>query len=133
MKILFTLLLALLCAALPVSAVPAAAQKNEAQKIEALIASVETLPGAVFIRNGSEFDGKQAAAHLRKKWNYAGKRIKTAEQFISYCATESSMSGKKYKIRFADGRTVDSANFFHQQLRQIEATPLTRPATATAR
>lgn len=94
---------------------------TESQKIDALIASVEHLPGAVFIRNGSEYDATKAAAHLRMKRDYAGKRIKTAEQFIEKLATESSMTGKPYKIRFADGRTVDSAVYFHEQLRRLEA------------
>jgi hypothetical protein len=30
------------------------------------------------------------------------------------------MSGKPYKIRFADGKTVDSAVFFREQLRKLE-------------
>lgn len=94
---------------------------TESQKIDALIASIEHLPGAVFIRNGSEYDATKAAAHLRMKRDYAGKRIKTAEQFIDKLATASSMTGKPYRIRFADGRTVDSAVFFHDQLKRIEA------------
>lgn len=114
MKSLLILLLALL---LPFAA--SAHAPTEAKKIEALIVSVERLPGAVFIRNGSEYDGKKAAEHLRMKWKYAGRRIKTAEDFIRYCATASSMTGKKYRIRFADGRSVDSEQYFHTQLRLI--------------
>jgi hypothetical protein len=97
------------------------AHLTEAQKIQALIHAVETLQGAVFIRNGSEYDSAKAADHLRRKLDYAGKRITTAEQFIDKLATGSSMSGKPYKIRFADGRTVESAVYFHEQLRKLEA------------
>ncbi len=44
------------------------AQDNiEKKKIEFLISSVENLKGAIFIRNGSEHDGKAAAEHLRLK------------------------------------------------------------------
>ena len=82
--------------------------------------------GAVFIRNGTEHDSAKAAAHLRRKLGAAGKRVRTADQFITYLATGSSITGKPYKIRFADGRTVESAQFFREQLRRIEA----RPATA---
>ena len=99
---------------------------SEAQKIQALIASVEHLQGAVFIRNGSEYDGAKAAEHLRRKLDYAGKRIQTAEQFIDKLATGSSMSGKPYKIRFADGHSVESAAFFREQLRKLEAAPLSK-------
>ena len=105
---------------LPRPAAPAA-HLSEAQKIQALIHSVETLQGAVFIRNGTEYDGAKAASHMRMKLDYAGKRITTAEQFIDKLATGSSMTGKPYKIRFADGRTVESAVYFHEQLRKLEA------------
>jgi hypothetical protein len=114
--------------AAPVAATPAAVPRaallpalTERQKIDALIASVEHLPGAVFIRNGSEYEGTKAAEHLRMKLDYAGKRIKTVDQFIDKLATASSMTGKPYKIRFADGRTVESAVYFREQLRRIEA------------
>ena len=107
-------------AASPAVATRVAAHLTEAQKIQALIASVEHLQGAVFIRNGSEHDAAAAADHLRLKLNYAGSRIKTAEQFIDKLATGSSMTGKPYKIRFADGHTVDSAVYFREQLRKLE-------------
>ncbi len=98
-----------------------AAPLTEQQKIDALIHSVEVLPGAQFIRNGSTYDGKAAADHLRTKRNYAGDRIKTAEDFIDCCASKSSMSGQPYQIRFANGKTVDAAAFFHAELKRLEA------------
>ena len=101
---------------------------SEAAKIQALIGSIEQLKGAVFIRNGSEYDGVKAAAHLRRKLDYAGSKVKTAEQFIDYLATGSSMSGKPYRIRFADGHSVDSAVYFREQLRRLES-----PAMKTAK
>jgi hypothetical protein len=93
-------------------ALPAFAQQDaEQQKIAYLIDSVATLQGATFIRNGSEYDAKRAADHMRLKLRFAGSRVKTAEDFIAYCGTGSSMSGIKYTIRFQDGRVVDSAAF----------------------
>jgi hypothetical protein len=100
---------------------------TEKAKIEALIAAVEALPDAKFIRNGSEHDAAAAADHLRLKWRNAGKRVATAEDFIRYCATESSLTGRRYRIRFADGREVDSAEFFNAALARIE-TASVRPA-----
>ena len=117
-----TLLASLLCLfALLGTACVDAAPISEPQKIEALLASIEHLQGAVFIRNGSEYTAAQAAEHLRYKWNKAGDRVKTAEDFIVLCATKSSMSGLAYRIRFADGTTVDSAVFFEQQLKRLDA------------
>jgi hypothetical protein len=89
-----------------------AREAREQQRIDFLLHSVETAKGITFIRNGTEYDGTAAGKHLRDKLSYAGERVKTAEQFIQYCATESSMTHRKYTVRLADGRTVDSAVYF---------------------
>lgn len=88
-----------------------ARQDVEQRKIAYLIDSVATLQGATFIRNGTGYDAKRAADHMRLKLRFAGSRVKTAQDFITYCATGSSMSGIKYTIRFQDGHVVDSATF----------------------
>ncbi len=97
---------------------------TETAKIHALISTVEKSEGLIFIRNGSTHDPAQAASHLRLKWNNAGKRVRTAEDFIRYCATGSSLSGKPYQIRFADGRVEESAVYFRARLRHIETSPI---------
>ena len=102
---------------------------TEAEKIQALISTVEKSQGLQFIRNGSAHDPAAAAGHLRLKWKNAGKRVHTAEDFIRYCATGSSMSGKPYQIRFASGRVENSADYFHAQLRLLE-TPGSRAQSA---
>jgi len=90
---------------------------SEAARIEYLIASVETLNGAKFIRNGSEHDARAAASHLRLKLRAAGNKVKTAEDFIKYCASGSSMTGEPYLIRLADGTTVRAEVFFRNKLK----------------
>jgi len=95
---------------------PAPTPPTEQQKIDYLIATVATLHGASFIRNGSAYDGAQAAAHMRLKLRFAGSRVKTAEDFIVYCATGSSVSGTRYSIRFADGHSIDAATFLRGRL-----------------
>ncbi|MDW2981700.1 MAG: DUF5329 family protein [Rhodanobacter sp.] len=89
---------------------------TEQQKIDYLIATIATLHGASFIRNGSAYDGAQAAAHMRLKLRFAGSRVKTADDFIVYCATSSSVSGARYSIRFADGHSIDAATFLRGRL-----------------
>ena len=96
----------------------------EQQKIGWLIESVAALHDARFIRNGQAYDATRAADHLRLKLRFAGDRVKTAEDFINYCATRSSMSGRRYSIRFADGRTVDAAMFLRQRLAAYPAAVL---------
>lgn len=95
----------------------------EAQKIEGLIQAVADLQGAVFLRNGSQHAPKEAAEHLRLKWKNAGRKVKTAPEFIQYCASGSSMSGKPYEIRFRDGRTVLARDWLWTELKRMEAAP----------
>lgn len=103
-------------------AMPVFGQQNiEQQKIAYLIDSVATLQGATFIRNGTAYDAAHAADHMRLKLRFSGSRVKTAEDFIVYCGTGSSMSGVKYTIRFRDGHSVDSATFLHRRLAEYEA------------
>ena len=97
----------------------ARAPLSETQKIESLIDSLSSLKGAVFIRNGSEYSADQAVHHLRMKWDHAGSKVKTAEDFIQYCASKSSFSGEKYQIRLANGKTEYSEDYFREVLMRI--------------
>ena len=97
-----------------------AREAREQQRIDFLLKTAETSRRIVFIRNGSEYDGHAAAQHLRQKLNYAGERIKTAEQFIQYCASESSLTHRKYTVRLENGATVDSATYFTGLLRDYD-------------
>jgi Family of unknown function (DUF5329) len=119
----YTTMLRMIVALLFVLAVPfmaRAAESGEAQKIQYLIQSIANLKDAKFVRNGTEYGGDQAADHLRLKLKNAGERIKTAEQFIEYCATKSSQSGQAYTIRYSDGRVVESAVFLRARLSEYK-------------
>jgi hypothetical protein len=105
---------------LSLALVSLARDKREDARITALIQAVESLQGAKFIRNGTEYDGKTAAEHLRLKLSKAGERVKTAEDFITGCASKSSLSGQKYRIRLADGTESDSEIFFRSKLKEID-------------
>src|SRR4051794_25371607 len=72
---------------------------TEDQKIESLIRTVDELKDATFIRNGTEYNCHAAAKHMRDKWEYGRKHIKTASDFIELAASKSSTSGKPYHIR----------------------------------
>ncbi|MGH7131150.1 MAG: DUF5329 family protein [Phycisphaerales bacterium] len=101
-------------------AAPTTAPLSENQKIEKMLTLLAE-SDAVFIRNGVDYDGKAAAAHLRSKWSTAGSRIKTANDFIDGLASKSSTSGKPYQVRKKDGSTVLAGDWFRQLLAQIEA------------
>ena len=106
---------------IPVPVLIETAPLTEAQKIDALIQAVADLQGAVFIRNGTEHAPMAAADHLRLKWKNAGRRVKTAPEFIQYCASGSSLSGKPYEIRLQDGRRVSSRDWLWTELKRMEA------------
>lgn len=109
-------LISLLLASIAVTAFAGGAPSLEERKIEYLIASIETLQNAQFIRNGVAYDARAAADHLRLKRRSAGSRVATAEDFILICASVSSMSGMAYQIRFSDGRTILAEAYLRQQL-----------------
>jgi hypothetical protein len=112
-----TLIIAMVVSALCAGAAYASSPA-ENDKIQYLIASVENLQGAKFIRNGSEYDGKEAAGHLRMKLKKAGGRVRTADDFIKLCASQSYLSGEPYTVRFADGRVIRAEDYFRDRLKE---------------
>jgi len=93
---------------------------TEDQKIEALIRTVDVMKDAVFVRNGTAYDGHAAAQHLRDKWRWKKSEVKTARDFIRLCASVSSQSGQPYVLRWKDGRVEKSADFFGAALDRLE-------------
>ena len=89
----------------------------EDKKIDYLIFSVENLKGAKFIRNGSEYNGREAAMHLRMKLQRAGNHVQTADDFIRVCASQSYTSGKPYTIRLSDGKAIKAEEYFREILK----------------
>jgi len=94
---------------------PGAAAGSERVAIEDLLRAVDE-SGLVWIRNGSEHDAHAAAAHLRAKWQAAGARVRTAEDFIDGIASRSSLSGRPYLVRLPDGSTVPAADWLRARL-----------------
>ncbi len=86
---------------------------SEAQKIEALIQTVAA-SNVTFIRNGTEHSAAEAADHLRSKWKRARGKVKTLDQFIENIASKSSMSGRPYQVRTADGELINAADWYAQ-------------------
>ncbi|HSR65382.1 MAG TPA: DUF5329 family protein [Xanthomonadaceae bacterium] len=102
------------------------------REIDALIARVGQAQGVVFIRNGSTHGAAEAAAHLQRKRIAAGGRFASAEQFIDRVGSRSSLTGRAYRVRMADGREEDSAAWLRQLLRQVRAGRVSTPPPAAA-
>lgn len=118
------LLLAVLCIA------PLHAGSGADAEIDALIARVGQARQVVFIRNGSEHTAAEAAAHLQRKREAAHATFASAEQFIDAVGTRSSLTGRPYRVRTADGREVDSAAWLRGLLREVRIARLRVPPPA---
>ena len=57
-----------------------------------------------FVRNGNQYPGPRARAHLQKKLDYLEdkNKVHSAEDFIELAATKSSMSGRAYEVRCSE-------------------------------
>lgn len=93
---------------------------TEQAKIESLITTIESLSDATFVRNGSEYNAKNAAKFLRGKWDANKKDIKTANDFIDKVATKSSTTGKPYMIRPKGAAEIACADFLKTALKKLE-------------
>ena len=109
--------------ALVLALAPALRAAAPAVEIEALLHYVATLDGATFIRNGSAHTPAEAEAHLRLKWDRQKDQVVTAEDFIRLCATQSSVSGQPYLIRFRDGREEEAAIVLTRRLATLRHPP----------
>ena len=112
------LCLALFLALAALAAAPGSAQApSERQRIEALLDHVEHLPGARFIRNGSEYDAPSAARYLRHKWGEVS--VNTAEEFITRVASTSSSSGQPYRIKLAGEAEQNFGDYLRSVLSKL--------------
>lgn len=95
------------------------APPDEAKRIEALIAHVEGLKQAKFVRNGVEYDAQIAGRFMRYIWNDNREKVKTADDFIRVVATASG-AGIPYLVRFPDGRESKSRDYLVELLKKWE-------------
>lgn len=114
-------------ASIAVQAAPSPqAERETEQLIQALGSS-----SCQFERNGSWYGSAEAQAHLRKKLAYLRKRdmADTAELFIERAGSESSLSGKPYRVRCGNAAPVASAAWLKAKLVQLRAAkPATTPS-----
>jgi hypothetical protein len=70
----------------------------------------------VFIRNGKEHNSKDAANHIKTKYDYFMFNIKTPEEFIETAASKSIRGGQPYWVRCADHSPIPTAEWLTQEL-----------------
>jgi hypothetical protein len=106
----------------PASLVRTAAALEDTEKTISYLLDYISRTDAIFIRNGQEATGAQAAEHLRQKWDYFRRSIKTPEDFIQLAATRSELSGKLYLVRFKDGRESPAGAWLAKALAEYRKT-----------
>ena len=89
------------------------------EEIASLLLFVEQ-SGCTFIRNGKHYDAPEARRHIEKKYDYFKDQITTAEEFIQYSATKSTMSGKLYRV-VCNGVGMTSADWLQAELDKLRA------------
>lgn len=92
------------------------------EEIASLLLFVE-LSECTFIRNGKHYDAPEARKHIEKKYNYFKDRIHTAEEFIQYSATKSTMSGQPYRV-VCNGVGMTSSDWLLAELDKVRTTIL---------
>lgn len=92
-------------------------------EIKALVSSLDSCKDCVFVRNGSEHKLDEAKAHLLKKYDAAKSKISSTEDFIKGLASKSSITGTPYKIKFPDGKEVESGKWLTDKLNELRNPP----------
>jgi hypothetical protein len=92
---------------------------QEGATIEALIAAVERLSDADFIRNDRAYTAAEAAQFLRRKWRMKASAVASAADFIARVASYSDTTGRPYRIRLGDGREIPSSLFLRGELERL--------------
>ena len=114
---------ALLVAGLLLTAIAAASPARSADtqaEIDFLLALVAG-SDCVFIRNGDEHDGEEAAAHMRRKYEHFDDEIVTTDDFIDKAATRSLISRRAYEVRLPDGTQMETARWLREELAAFRA------------
>lgn len=73
-----------------------------------------------FTRNNKEYDSAQARDHIAKKYDYVKKRINSTEQFITYAASKSSITGRPYQVTCGT-TTMPSSTWLEEALQSYRS------------
>jgi len=101
--------------------IPIESQADTEIEIKHLIEYIENSK-CTFIRNGKEYNTKEALVHILNKYEYTKRWIKSAEDFIKYAATKSSVSSRPYTVR-CDGREILCAEWLSEELNRFREKP----------
>lgn len=101
---------------------PSAASRSElteAERIEALLDRLAN-SDATFVREGIDYNGAEAAAHLRSKVAAVRDQVGTLEEFIEKVGSRSSTTGNPYYVKTSDGTTIEAGTWLRQLAGALE-------------
>jgi hypothetical protein len=87
------------------------------EEIESLLLYIEQ-SDCTFIRNDNHYDALKAREHIEKKYAYYKERIMTAEDFILYSATKSSITGERYMV-ICNGVNIPTSDWLEAELVEL--------------
>ena len=87
------------------------------EDIKSLLLFVEKSE-CTFIRNGKHYDAFKAREHIEKKYAYYKDRISTAEDFILYSATKSTLTGEPYRV-ICNGVNMVTSDWLNEELAEL--------------
>jgi len=79
----------------------ATAYADAADDIQYLLSFIDQSE-CIFIRNGTEYDARDARKHIERKYRHLESRLNSADDFIEHAASKSSFSGKAYQVKCGD-------------------------------
>lgn len=94
----------------PLAAAPAPASGPTAEIIAYLMNRVAQ-SDLIFVRNGMEYDGQAAAAHMARKYEHFRDRIHSPADFIELAASRSLLTGRPYAVILASGERIETADW----------------------
>ena len=87
------------------------------KEVSHLLGFIET-SDCTFTRNGKTYPPAKAREHIGAKYDYLRKRIESAEQFIVYSASKSSVTGEEYTVT-CGAVTVSSEQWLMTELHRF--------------
>ena len=102
---------------------PAAGPSTVAQAEIAHLLSYLAASDCRFFRNGKWYEPQAAREHLQDKYDYLRRKalLGTAEDFIRFAATQSSVSGKPYRVKCGASEPRHSAAWLTEELSRHRA------------
>lgn len=119
MRISFAALFVLLTG-LPIAASAASPDVQTDNEVERLIEFIKASP-CQFNRNGSWYASNEAAGHIDKKYHAALEKdlVHSAEDFISYAASKSSLTGMPYTVQCQGIGEMNCSEWLTAELRKV--------------